>query len=191
MGLIGRSRFSVAACLTAGAFGVLGLAGAAFAGSIVSLDAPAQIGAGAAAVRVNPPPPPPATFPTAHQVALDAMFAAINAARATAGLAPYEWNGLVTLAAQRHSDDMAANRTMTHTGSDGSDAGQRLSRVGFAWSSWGENIAAGYIDPAAVVQGWMTSAGHRRHLLGNFHYIGVGIATSDEGIQYWTLDLAT
>ena len=33
---------------------------------------------------------------------------------------------------------------MTHTGSDGSDAGQRISREGYRWSAWGENVAVGY-----------------------------------------------
>ena len=33
---------------------------------------------------------------------------------------------------------------MTHTGSDGSDAGQRISREGYRWSAWGENVAMGY-----------------------------------------------
>ena len=122
---------------------------------------------------------------------LDAMLAAINEVRAAAGLRSYVWNDLVTTAAQQHSDDMAANRTMSHTGSDGSDAGDRLERVGFVSSWWAENIAAGFTDPVAVVRGWMASSGHRRHLLGDFRYVGVGIATSDQGVQYWTLDLAS
>ncbi len=187
---LARRRFPAFTCVLVGLVGALGFVGVSVAASISTLDAPAQIGAGAAAVRFDPPPPPPLTFPTAHQLALDGMFAAISDVRAAAGLRQLEWNDLVTLAAQQHSDDMAARRTMSHTGSDGSNAGDRLSRVGFAWSWWGENIAAGFTDPGAVVRAWMASPGHRAHLLGDFQYLGVGIATSDMGIQYWTLDLA-
>jgi len=191
MGSIGTRRFPVVACLTAGVVTALGYVGISYAASIVAIDQPAQIGAAATAVRFDPPPPPPDRFPTKHQLALDGMLRAINEVRLASGLGAYQWNDVVTLAAQQHSDDMAANRTMTHTGSDGSNAGDRLERVGFQWSGWGENIAAGFIDPGAVVRAWLASPTHRRHLLGNFRYMGVGIATSDEGIQYWTLDLAT
>jgi uncharacterized protein YkwD len=185
---IGARRLPIFASAAAGLIGALGFVGVSVAASIGTLDAPAQIGT--AAVRVDPPPPVPAILPTAHQLALDAMFAAINDVRAAAGLKLLVWNGLVTLAAQQHSDDMAARGTMSHTGSDGTNAGDRLERVGFVSSGWAENIAAGYTDSVAVVRGWMASSGHRANLLGNFTYVGVGIATSAQGTMYWTLDLA-
>ncbi len=118
------------------------------------------------------------------------MLVAINEIRSAAGLSSFQWNDLVALAAQQHSDDMAANRIMSHTGSDGSSAADRLERVGFVASWWAENIAAGFVDPVALVRAWMASNGHRAHLLGNFTYVGVGTATSDLGVQYWTLDFA-
>jgi uncharacterized protein YkwD len=185
---VGSRRFPILACTAAGVIGAFAVVGVSVAGSIVTLDGPAQVGAGAAAVRFDPPSPVP--LPSAHQVELNAMLVAINDIRAAAGLSMYEWNDLLTVAAQRHSDDMAANRAMSHTGSDGSTVGDRLDRAGFAASAWAENVAAGFIDPVAVVRAWMNSSGHRRHLLGDFRYVGVGIATSADGVQYWTLDLA-
>ncbi|NTU82778.1 MAG: CAP domain-containing protein [Chloroflexales bacterium] len=75
-------------------------------------------------------------------------------------------------AAKRHGRDMAANHFLGHTGPDGSDPGQRISEAGYQWGAgepvgavWAENVAAGYADPAAVVQGWMESAGHRENML--------------------------
>ena len=39
----------------------------------------------------------------------------------------------------------------------------------------GENIAAGYSSPEAVVEGWMNSPGHRANILeAEFTHIGVG-----------------
>jgi uncharacterized protein YkwD len=53
----------------------------------------------------------------------------------------------------------------------------------------GENIAAGQRTPAAVMDAWMKSPGHRANILNcGFRVIGMGVATvtgSPFGI-YWT-----
>ena len=61
----------------------------------------------------------------------------------------------------------------------------------------GENIAAGYASPEAVMSGWMNSSGHRANILNcNFTEIGVGYAyaANDPGTiqyrHYWTQVLA-
>ena len=42
----------------------------------------------------------------------------------------------------------------------------------------GENIAAGYGDPASVMNGWMNSEGHRANILnGSFGQVGIGYYT--------------
>jgi uncharacterized protein YkwD len=52
----------------------------------------------------------------------------------------------------------------SHTSPDGQGPGDRAAAAGYPrWS--GENIAAGYPTPAAVVEGWMNSAGHRANIL--------------------------
>jgi uncharacterized protein YkwD len=82
-------------------------------------------------------------------------------------------------------------QTMTHTGSDGSNAGTRIARAGFAAGAWGENVAAGYGSAASVVTGWMGSTGHRENILnGAFTQIGVGYALGSDGTPYWTMVLA-
>ena len=56
--------------------------------------------------------------------------------------------------------------------------------AGYNWNSAGENIAAGYSDPAAVMVGWMNSAGHRANILSTgFREIGVGYTyqSGDQG----------
>ncbi|MCC2691634.1 CAP domain-containing protein [Nodularia sp. LEGE 04288] len=52
-------------------------------------------------------------------------------------------NGSLTCAAQVHSSDMARNRTMSHTGSNGSSVGDRIRQAGYKWRTYGENVAAG------------------------------------------------
>lgn len=122
---------------------------------------------------------------------LQASIELLNAERAAAGLRPVAANTKVTAAAQAHSDDQARTRTMSHTGSDGSNTGVRLERVGFSWTAWGENVAAGFTSAPSVIQAWMNSPGHRATILGNYQYMGVAVARSSDGTMYWTLVAAS
>ncbi|ACM21562.1 SCP-like domain protein [Geotalea daltonii FRC-32] len=132
-----------------------------------------------------------------------AMVAAINKARLsgmTCGTTYYgpttaiTWNDQIGSAASRHSNDMAARDFFSHTGSDGSSAGDRLTQAGYIWSTYGENIAVGYSTPAAVVQAWLNSEGHCRNIMNPAYLeIGAGAATGTyrgvPAMDYWTLDL--
>jgi uncharacterized protein YkwD len=52
-------------------------------------------------------------------------------------------------------------KDLSHTGSDGSNVGQRVTRVDYTWSRVGENIAVNQADTNAVVQSWLqSSSGH-------------------------------
>lgn len=95
---------------------------------------------------------------------------------------PIVWNDTIELAAKIHSIDMNNNDFFDHTGSDGSNAGNRLDSVNYSWSTWGENIAKGYISEQQAVEGWVNSVGHCKNIMnGNFQEMG--IATSGD---YWT-----
>ena len=115
----------------------------------------------------------------------------VNAARSSAGLAPLAVNGPLNVAAELHSTDQAQREDMTHAGSNGSDAGVRIERQGYSWSTWAENVAAGQPDCPAVVDAWMHSAGHRANILDpSLTDIGVGAVTGSNGVVYWTMDFA-
>jgi uncharacterized protein YkwD len=119
------------------------------------------------------------------------VVAIVNVRRVEAGLRPLRLNADVHTAAQRHSRDQARRDLMTHTGANGSDAGDRISRAGYTWSAWGENVAMGYPTPRSVVRAWMHSSGHRANILTRrFRHLGVGRRLSADGTIYWTLDLA-
>ncbi|MDO3700690.1 CAP domain-containing protein [Micromonospora sp. C28SCA-DRY-2] len=109
----------------------------------------------------------------------------VNAERAKAGCRALGIDDKLMTAAQRHSQDQADHQDMSHTGSDGSDAGDRLDRVGYAWRTYGENVAWNQKTPAAVMDAWMNSPGHRANILNcAFTEIGVGVASSNG--PYWT-----
>jgi uncharacterized protein YkwD len=134
----------------------------------------------------------------------DEFLAAVNQARSAGRLCgntpygpvpPVSWSDSLATAAYLHSEDMALNDIFSHTGSDGSSAGQRISRQGYPWRTYGENIAVGYPTVASVIQGWLGSEGHCRNLMASsFTEIGAGYAVGSFGgnptARYWTLDLA-
>ncbi|MFC9289550.1 CAP domain-containing protein [Streptomyces sp. NPDC057052] len=140
------------------------------------------------------PKPPAATTPATGtappaSAAVTRVVALVNSERAKAGCSPVTLNAKLSQAAQAHSADMASHNTMSHTGSDGSDPGQRITRAGYLWSTYGENVAYGYSTPEQVMAGWMASAGHKRNILDcGFKEIGVGLAQPGD---YWTQDFGT
>ncbi len=92
------------------------------------------------------------------------------------------WNSTLTTAAQKHSDYMSTNNNLSHTGSNGSSAGDRITAEGYNWSTYGENIAVGFATEEAVVKGWLESEGHCKNIM-NPNFTEMGIATSG---AYWT-----
>jgi uncharacterized protein YkwD len=89
--------------------------------------------------------------------------------------APLVPDGRLHEAAQLHADDMHANGFMGHVGSDGSDVGERVARQGYAWSTVGENVAAGYATPDAVTAAWLASPGHCANVMrGSYAHLGLG-----------------
>ena len=130
------------------------------------------------------------------------MLAAVNARRragATCGAqgsfppaADLTWNAALTQAAVGHSDDMVTHNFFSHTGSNGSTLGDRVTAAGYAWRGVGENIAAGQGTVAEVVDGWMKSDGHCANLM-NASYRDIGVAcvagnASTSYRTYWTQD---
>lgn len=127
----------------------------------------------------------------AHAQDTSRVLDLVNQHRAAAGLSPLIRAAELDSAADRHSDDMATNNFMSHTGSDGSSPAQRISAAGYKWTTYGENIAAGYATADAVVAAWMNSTGHRNNILNaNFKEIGIAVtyrAGTTYG-YYWTQD---
>ncbi|MFG2126150.1 CAP domain-containing protein [Streptomyces sp. NPDC048710] len=139
---------------------------------------------------VAPTPPPSTPKPTATASGVVARIVAlVNAERSKVGCSALTLNSTLTKVAQAHSQDMAAHQNMSHTGSDGSSPGDRITSAGYNWSTYGENVAYGYSTPEQVMAGWMSSPGHRANILNcSFKEIGVGLAQPN---SYWTQDFGT
>jgi hypothetical protein len=63
----------------------------------------------------------------------------------------------------------------------------RADFVGFDYRALGENIAYGYQNAAAVMQGWMNSPGHRANILySQYTAVGIGVRVNAAGVPYYT-----
>jgi uncharacterized protein YkwD len=113
-----------------------------------------------------------------------------NAARQDEGCSALRMDSKLRTAARRHSNDMARFGYMSHTGHDGSGPAQRIRAAGYQITgAWAENIARGYPSPAAVMDGWLNSPGHRANIVNcSLRAIGVGVVRSTGGRLYWTQD---
>jgi Cysteine-rich secretory protein family/RTX calcium-binding nonapeptide repeat (4 copies) len=121
------------------------------------------------------------------------VVALTNQFRAQNGLAPLALNAELSNTAQFHSQDMASQDYFSHTGKNGSSPWDRAEMFGYGMTAMGENIAAGQTTPAAVVEGWKNSPGHRANMLNaSYTEIGVGyeFLAADTGAvnysHYWT-----
>ena len=78
-------------------------------------------------------------------------------------------------AARAHAEDMARNSFLAHTGSDGSNPGERVSRTGYHWETVAENVASGQTSAEDIAATWLDSAGHCENLM-DAKYAETGIA---------------
>ena len=126
-------------------------------------------------VLAAPPPPSPA----------DQVLTLVNEARAKANpaCAPLRADDRLTVAAQAHSDDMAARDYFSHTSPEGDDFVDRATAAGYD-SPGGENIAAGYPSAAAVMDGWMGSPEHAANIT-ECAFTAIGVGVNSDG-WYWT-----
>ncbi len=120
-----------------------------------------------------------------------AVEAGINLIREENGLPVLVHAAELTQATLRHSNDMADNNFVSHTGSDGSSVGQRLEEACYKWRAYGEIIAMGYETPSEVIAGWMKSSAHMNIILSEmFTEFGAGYAYNSSSYykHYFTVD---
>ncbi len=118
-----------------------------------------------------------------------AVLCLINGERSSRRLPGLHESARLDRSAQGWTSVMGRGHSFTH----GADFASRISAVGFRWSTAGENIAAGFPTPAAVVRAWMASPGHCRNILSpSFLDIGTGVSwasvTGAHDPGTWTQD---
>jgi uncharacterized protein YkwD len=119
---------------------------------------------------------------------------------------PLAFDPLLIQAALGHSQDMDLRNYFGHNTPEGIDPGARISATGFAWTSWGESIAAGatFTTPdqalkALIIDSGVADLGHRRQLLAidpmfkTQEQVGIGIVLGGTGTyaNYYTIDSAS
>ena len=122
------------------------------------------------------------------------IFQLTNEGRRKNGLPALDWDNSLAVKAREKSDDMLTNNYFSHTGPDGKTLKDRFQDEKPASirniSRIGENIYMGArLDYATdvktqarlIVDGWMTSPGHRRNILDpQYTHLGVGVAAKDK-----------
>jgi len=127
------------------------------------------------------------------------LINAVNALRASYGLAPYTISPILMATAQAHADYMAATGNVSHTGLGGSTVTERLLAAGYPLAgdlSLGgfrsENITAGSESKTAqdAVNQWAGDAPHLTTMISpNLTEIGAGVSVNN-GRVYFVIDCA-
>ena len=98
-----------------------------------------------------------------------------NSVRARHGVATLSWSPVAAVSSRKHSIDMANNNYFEHISLSGTNPVDRMKAEGIHYSTYGENIIAGYGTAIISNHGWFNSDGHRKNLLStNFTHLGVG-----------------
>jgi uncharacterized protein YkwD len=122
------------------------------------------------------------------------IFQLTNEARRKNNLPTLDWDSSLAVKAREKSDDMLTNNYFSHSSPDGKTLKDRFQDEKPASirniSQIGENIYMGArldfstdikTQARLIVDGWMTSPGHRRNILDpKYTHLGVGVAAKDK-----------
>lgn len=100
-----------------------------------------------------------------------------NADRTTNAEASLTVNPLLVEVAQEKANDMASKGYFAHDTPDGKSPWYWFSKVGYSYSSAGENLAINFTDSGDVNTAWMNSPEHRANIL-NGKFTEIGVATA-------------
>lgn len=95
---------------------------------------------------------------------------------------PLKWSTQLEKAARVHTGDMNKAQKLDHTGTNGSDPGDRITASGYNWGNYAENIAQGQTTITDVIESWLKSSGHCRNIM-NKTVTEIGAAKAG---TYWT-----
>ena len=111
-----------------------------------------------------------------------AVYSGVSRVRQTCGV--INDDPRLTVAAQRHANDMLRSGVSGHVGSDGSSPAARIADAGYTRAGytgevvyWGTGSAA---TPSVAVDRWMDSPPHRAIIL-NCAFTAAGFATASDG----------
>lgn len=149
-------------------------------------------------VYTAPPPEPigDTTFVMNNPVDAALLLSLVNDVRAKgcqcgdtfmAPAPPIRWNKALERAAYLHSQDMDKNKYFSHNDLLGNTAGKRISRMGYPWLAWGENIALGILTEKTLVEGFTKSVVHCKVLMSS-KFTEMGVAKAG---NFWSQEMAS
>ncbi len=101
-----------------------------------------------------------------------------NIERKKVNLPPLKENSALNYAAYLRAKEIINNQDFNHYASGSGDikAQKAVEVVGYRYSEMGENLAKGFNDPNAVIEGWLNSLSHKENMLkSNYEEIGVAV----------------
>lgn len=121
-----------------------------------------------------------------------ALIAEINKIRRQFGKEALIDNDILTQTAAAYARQLAQRHRLDHKDEQGRGPDARVEERGYQWKYVAENLAAGQLTPAEVVQDWLDSPPHRAALLSDHpQQLGVAYLRSklslreDPHLTYW------
>lgn len=113
----------------------------------------------------------------------DAMIAAVQEARAAAGLAPFAVEERLCAVAQERAEELAAAGSVDSEAKTIPRVTRRLFAEGYRAHSWTERAILGWDPAAKMLSTWRRSGDSTwgQTVLGEYEELGVGVAAGDDG----------
>lgn len=116
----------------------------------------------------------------------------INAYRQENGLGTLSLSSPLSVASERHSEDMGTYGFFAHDTAQSSyyqpgwGHSERIAQEGYEYDTFtAENLAYGQATPQEAFEAWRNSPGHNAAMLGDYSVVGVGLVNVG-GVPYWT-----
>ena len=108
-----------------------------------------------------------------------------NQFRKSKRLPALEMRNELNAIARSHSEDMASGRkSFGHGGY--SQRELKVKKIMKPYGGMAENVAYGARTGKEAFEIWKNSSGHKKNMLGNYKYIGIGTAKNKRGVIYYT-----
>ena len=116
----------------------------------------------------------------------------LNKERQEAKAAPLKVNEKLAQAANRHARAMANAGKLVSVDDGGKTPIERAVADGYVYVSMSSTASRGETDPAIVLRSLLKMPANSKALLGDFHEVGVGLATgADDRIPCWSILLGS
>jgi uncharacterized protein YkwD len=107
------------------------------------------------------------------------LLADTNTDRSASGAKPLKTNVALSQAAQAKANDMASHNYWSHSTPAGNPPWVFVEAQNYTYQKIGENLAAGFSDSQATINGWMASPEHKENMLDPaFSDVGFGFANN-------------